>query len=80
MFAAESRMAFGNTAPIVGRAAIAAGVSQFFTTINGLHHRVVNNGRSARTPWPNWKSPTTGSTAAARRSRSCPSGTPVLMG
>ena len=42
LFAERGRMTFGNGTPMVGRAAIAAGVDQFLTTINGLRHRVVN--------------------------------------
>lgn len=42
LFADGARMTFGNGTPMVGRAAIVAGVDQFFTTIKGLHHRVVN--------------------------------------
>ncbi|HEV7899580.1 MAG TPA: nuclear transport factor 2 family protein [Planosporangium sp.] len=41
-FADSGRLVFGNAEPMVGPAAITEGVEQFFATINGLHHQVVN--------------------------------------
>ena len=41
-FADNGRMTFGNGEPMMGRAAIEAGVKGFFGTIQGLHHEVVN--------------------------------------
>jgi ketosteroid isomerase-like protein len=41
-FTDEGRLVFGNAEPIVGTAAIVEGVDQFFATIKGLHHQVVN--------------------------------------
>lgn len=48
LFAEDGRIIFGNAEPIVGRAAIEAGVGEFFTTIKALHHRVVNEWVSGR--------------------------------
>jgi hypothetical protein len=41
-FAGNGRLVFGNGEPMVGANAIAEGVDQFFTTINGLRHHVLN--------------------------------------
>jgi hypothetical protein len=41
-FAESGRMVFGNAEPMVGRAAIAAGVGGFFSSIQGLRHELVN--------------------------------------
>jgi ketosteroid isomerase-like protein len=41
-FADKGKFVFGNAEPAVGSAAIAEGADQFFATINGLHHKVVN--------------------------------------
>jgi ketosteroid isomerase-like protein len=40
--AEDARLTFGNAEPLVGRAAIVAGIDAFFTTIDGLRHRIVN--------------------------------------
>ncbi|CAM4049083.1 nuclear transport factor 2 family protein [Kibdelosporangium persicum] len=41
-FAGDGRLVFGNGEPMAGAHAIAEGVGQFFTTISGLRHQVVN--------------------------------------
>jgi uncharacterized protein (TIGR02246 family) len=43
LFTEDAMMVFGNTDPLVGREAITAGVQGFFSTINGLRHRIVND-------------------------------------
>ena len=43
LFAADATMIFANNEPLVGREAIAAGVAGFFSTINGLQHRIIND-------------------------------------
>jgi ketosteroid isomerase-like protein len=40
--AEDARLTFGNAEPLVGREAIIAGIGAFFSTIDGLRHRVVN--------------------------------------
>jgi uncharacterized protein (TIGR02246 family) len=46
LFAADATMIFGNNEPLAGREAIAAGVAGFFSTINGLQHRIINDWRA----------------------------------
>jgi uncharacterized protein (TIGR02246 family) len=41
LFAEDATMVFGNSAPLVGRAAISAGIEGFFSTIMSLQHRIV---------------------------------------
>jgi Domain of unknown function (DUF1857)/SnoaL-like domain len=41
LFAPDGRMVFGNGDPMVGPAAVEAGVAGFFGTIKGLRHRIV---------------------------------------
>jgi ketosteroid isomerase-like protein len=41
--AEEARLTFGNAEPLVGREAIVGGIGAFFSTIDGLRHRVVNH-------------------------------------
>ncbi|MDF5753060.1 nuclear transport factor 2 family protein [Spongiactinospora sp. TRM90649] len=43
LLAEDARLVFGNAEPLAGRAAIAAGIRAFFSTIGGLRHRVVRN-------------------------------------
>jgi hypothetical protein len=43
LLAEDARMVFGNAEPLVGREAITAGVQGFFSTINGLQHRIVKD-------------------------------------
>jgi ketosteroid isomerase-like protein len=45
MYADDARVVFGNAEPLVGRKAITAGIENFFATINGLRHHVVNDWR-----------------------------------
>jgi ketosteroid isomerase-like protein len=40
--AEDARLTFGNAEPLVGREAIVAGIGAFFSTIDGLRHRIVN--------------------------------------
>lgn len=40
--AEDARLTFGNAEPLVGREAIVAGIAAFFSTIDGLRHRIVN--------------------------------------
>jgi limonene-1,2-epoxide hydrolase len=42
LFAAGSRVVFGNGQPMVGIDEIRAGITAFYDTIAGLHHEVVN--------------------------------------
>jgi ketosteroid isomerase-like protein len=42
LFAADSRVVFGNGEPLVGIDEIRAGITAFYDTIAGLHHEVVN--------------------------------------
>ncbi|MEU8146832.1 nuclear transport factor 2 family protein [Nonomuraea sp. NPDC048901] len=39
----DATLVFGNAEPTVGRAAIAAGLRTFFSTIGGLRHRIVRS-------------------------------------
>jgi hypothetical protein len=43
LFTEDAKMVFGNADPLVGREAITAGIQGFFSTINGLQHRIVND-------------------------------------
>jgi hypothetical protein len=43
LFSENGTMVFGNAQPMIGRAAIAAGVQQFFSTIGSLRHEIVND-------------------------------------
>src|SRR3954451_13307280 len=43
MLAEDARLVFGNAEPLVGREAIIAGLQGFFSSIKGLHHRIVND-------------------------------------
>jgi ketosteroid isomerase-like protein len=43
LFTEDGRLTFANDAPLVGRAAIATGLTAFYGTIEGLHHHVVND-------------------------------------
>ena len=38
---------FGNADPVIGRAAVRDAVAGFFTTIDGLTHRILETGRTA---------------------------------
>jgi ketosteroid isomerase-like protein len=40
--AEDARLRFGNADPLVGSEAIVAGIDAFFSTIEGLRHRIVN--------------------------------------
>jgi len=42
LFAADSRVVFGNGQPLVGIDEIRAGITVFYDTIAGLHHEIVN--------------------------------------
>jgi len=42
VFAEDARMIFGNSEPLVGREAIAAGCGTFMSTLQGLRHRILN--------------------------------------
>ncbi|UBU17098.1 nuclear transport factor 2 family protein [Nonomuraea gerenzanensis] len=41
LLAEDATLVFANAEPLVGRAAIAAGIGEFFGTIGGLRHRVI---------------------------------------
>jgi SnoaL-like protein len=41
--AEDATFVFGNAEPLVGREAITAGVQEFFSTINGLRHQIIND-------------------------------------
>ncbi|GAA1258750.1 hypothetical protein GCM10009677_06970 [Sphaerisporangium rubeum] len=43
LLAEDATLVFGNAEPLVGRAAVAAGLGSFFSTIAGLRHRIVRN-------------------------------------
>ena len=38
----DARLTFGNAEPLLGAEAIVAGIGAFFSTIDGLRHRIVN--------------------------------------
>jgi ketosteroid isomerase-like protein len=40
--APDARLVFGNAEPLVGRDAVVDGIGAFFSTIDGLAHRIVN--------------------------------------
>jgi ketosteroid isomerase-like protein len=42
LFAADSRVVFGNGQPLIGIDEIRAGITAFFETIAGLRHEIVN--------------------------------------
>jgi len=42
LYAPDATLVFGNGVPMSGRAEIATGLSDFFATIAGLHHQIVN--------------------------------------
>jgi hypothetical protein len=42
LLADDARLIFGNAEPMIGRGDITAGVSEFYTTIAGLRHVLVN--------------------------------------
>jgi hypothetical protein len=42
LFAEDGSLVFANGEPMVGREAIIAGTTGFFSTIKSLHHRIVN--------------------------------------
>jgi ketosteroid isomerase-like protein len=42
LFAADSRVVFGNGEPLVGIDEVRTGIVAFFDTIAGLHHGIVN--------------------------------------
>jgi ketosteroid isomerase-like protein len=42
LFAADSRVVFGNGQPLVGIGEIRTGITAFFDTIAGLRHEIVN--------------------------------------
>jgi ketosteroid isomerase-like protein len=42
LFAADSRVVFGNGQPLVGTDEIRTGITAFFDTIAGLRHEIVN--------------------------------------
>jgi ketosteroid isomerase-like protein len=42
LFAEDGRVVFGNGQPLVGIEAIRTGITEFFATIAGQHHEVVN--------------------------------------
>jgi ketosteroid isomerase-like protein len=42
LYAEDAKLVFGNGEPLVGREAIIAGIDGFFSTIDGLRHRIVN--------------------------------------
>ncbi len=42
LFAANGRLVFGNSQPLVGVEDIGTGLTAFFATLAGLHHKVVN--------------------------------------
>jgi hypothetical protein len=46
LFAQDGRLVFANGDPMIGPAAVDAGVSAFFTTIKGLRHEIVNEWHS----------------------------------
>ncbi|GII77603.1 hypothetical protein Sru01_25850 [Sphaerisporangium rufum] len=43
LLAEDATLVFGNAEPLAGRAAIVAGLREFYATIGGLRHRVVRN-------------------------------------
>ncbi|MET8158794.1 nuclear transport factor 2 family protein [Sphaerisporangium sp. NPDC005289] len=43
LLAEDATLVFGNAEPLAGREAILAGLRAFFSTIDGLRHRVVRN-------------------------------------
>lgn len=45
IFTDDATLVFGNNEPLAGRAAIIDGIEGFFSTINGLRHRIVNDWR-----------------------------------
>jgi limonene-1,2-epoxide hydrolase len=42
LFTEDGRLTFGNNAPMIGVEEILNGTKQFFDTIGGLHHTIVN--------------------------------------
>jgi SnoaL-like domain len=42
LFAADSRVIFGNGQPMVGIDELRSGITAFYDTIAGLHHEIVN--------------------------------------
>jgi uncharacterized protein (TIGR02246 family) len=42
LYTEDATVVFGNAEPLVGREAIIAGIQGFFSTINGLRHRIIN--------------------------------------
>jgi ketosteroid isomerase-like protein len=42
LFAADSRVIFGNSQPLVGLDEISSGITAFYDTIAGLHHEIMN--------------------------------------
>jgi hypothetical protein len=42
LFADDARLVFGNAEPLVGHEAIITGTRAFFSMINGLRHRILN--------------------------------------
>lgn len=43
LLAEDATLVFGNAEPLAGREAIVAGLRAFFSTIDGLRHRIVRN-------------------------------------
>jgi uncharacterized protein (TIGR02246 family) len=43
LFAPDGRFTFGNAEPVLGRPAIAEGVTAFFASIRSVRHRIVNH-------------------------------------
>lgn len=41
-FTPDGRLTFANDAPLVGRAAMAEGLTAFYGTIRALHHKITN--------------------------------------
>ncbi|MGW4404978.1 nuclear transport factor 2 family protein [Nonomuraea sp. NPDC004702] len=43
LLAEDATLVFGNAEPMVGRAAVAAGLRTFYSTIGGLRHQIVRD-------------------------------------